>query len=83
MLTAVQGQTLNSAEYLNVMARCFLALEGGVELDAVEVTPSKITPPYADIMERIFHPGYANPLWYSKLQLWTVKPARLKGEGAS
>jgi hypothetical protein len=83
LMIQVAGQDLNAAEFLLVMARAFLALDAGTEPGSIEVTPEKITPPYAAIMERIFHPGYDNPLWYSKLQLWTVKPARLNEEATS
>ena len=75
---AIGGQRLNTAEFLLVMARAYRALAQGHSLERVEVSSAEVTPPYGDLMDRLFHPSEENPLWYSKLQLWTVKPARLK-----
>jgi hypothetical protein len=74
----VAGHTLNTAELLLLMARVYLAVLEGRELAEFPLVPAEINPPYADILQTIFHPENIRPLWYSKLQLWTVKPARLK-----
>ena len=73
----VGGQRLNTAEFLRVMARAYSALVQGQSPERVEVTSAEVTPPYGDLMQTLFHPAEDNPLWYSRLQLWTVKPARL------
>ena len=75
---SVAGHPLNTAQLLLVMARIYLALAEGQILTDIVVEPAEITPPYADIMQAIFHPEDIRPLWYSKLQLWTAKPARLR-----
>lgn len=69
---------LNAAEFLLTMARGYRALAGGSRPASVDVEPSATTPPYADVIERLFSPSDERPLCYSKLQLWTVKPASLK-----
>lgn len=74
---AIGGQRLNAAEFLLVMARAYCALAQGQPPERVEVTSAEVTPPYGDLMQTLFHPAEDNPLWHSKLQLWTVKPARL------
>ncbi len=69
--------TLNAAELLYGMAFTFVNLS---QMDGdrnIEIPNSKITPPYADILEKVFEPVCPNPLGYSKLQLWTVKPAKM------
>lgn len=79
MMVVVGGRSLNAAEFILVMARAYLALATGQAPEAVPAEPAEITPPYADVLQATFHPADERPLWYSKLQLWTVKPARLKG----
>ncbi|MBI3684484.1 MAG: hypothetical protein HY235_29260 [Acidobacteria bacterium] len=78
--TVVGDVELNPAEFLVAMARAFLALAGGAEPAAVNVDPSSTLPPYADVLERFFKPADSRPLCYTKLQLWTVKPAVVKTE---
>jgi hypothetical protein len=68
---------LNAAEMLNAMNQLFLSICRGQQRTSLIVEPSEITPPYADVLEEIFTPSTLRPLWYSKLQLWTVKPAKL------
>jgi len=74
----IGGQRLNAAEFLLVMAHAYRALAQGQSSERVEVNPAEVTPPYGDLVQTLFHPAEENPLWYSKLQLWTVKPARLR-----
>ncbi|MBI3693507.1 MAG: hypothetical protein HY238_01520 [Acidobacteria bacterium] len=80
--TVVGDVDLNAAEFLLVMARAFLALVGGAEPATVNVDPSSTLPPYADVLERFFRPTDSRPLCYTKLQLWTVKPAVVKPENS-
>ncbi|MBI3694789.1 MAG: hypothetical protein HY238_08120 [Acidobacteria bacterium] len=77
IITRVGEVELNAAEFLLAMSRVYRALAGSMPA-TVDVEPSSTVPPYADVIERLFQPGDSRPLWYSKLQLWTVKPASLK-----
>ncbi len=79
MTVAVGGRPLNAAEFLLAMARAYQTLAAGQEAEVVPAEPAEITPPYANILQTIFHPPDERPLWYSKLQLWTVKQARPQG----
>lgn len=67
--------TLNSAEFLYALAAIQVATD-----TEITVSPMDITPPYADLLDAVAATTdkSANPLWYAKLQLWTVKPAPFK-----
>lgn len=72
---------LNCAELLFAMA-VTVASRTGNDLDAnyrVTVPLSRAFPPYADVLQDVFKPRATQPLCYTKGQLWTVKPVRLKG----
>ncbi len=78
-LVLIRDDKLNAAEFLNLMAQVVAA--SGKEQDAVfTVPPSNLFPPYAEILQEVFKPKSAQPLCYTKGQLWTVKPARLLAE---
>ncbi|MEZ7893510.1 MAG: hypothetical protein QMC67_17375 [Candidatus Wallbacteria bacterium] len=70
---------LNCAEMLYSMASAYQALTGGAA-ETITIPPSNIFPPYADALDILFKPKAAQPLCYTKGQLWTVKPAKLKSE---
>jgi hypothetical protein len=74
----VAGHSLNTSELLLLMAHVYLAVSEGQVLTEYPLEPAEVTPPYADIFQTIFHPENIRPLWYSKLQLWTIKPARFR-----
>ncbi|OGV36351.1 MAG: hypothetical protein A2X48_08935 [Lentisphaerae bacterium GWF2_49_21] len=75
----VSGTGMNPSEFLFAMAKAYMAKAG---TEKVSVEPSRIFPPYADVLEQIFKPKTKQPLCYTKGQLWTVKAARLKGSSA-
>ncbi len=77
---SVGGAKLNSAEFLQAMAGAVLAA-GPAE--SVTAPPSRVFPPYADLLQEVFKPRAAQPLCYTKGQLWTVKPARLRAESSA
>jgi hypothetical protein len=78
---AVGKTEINCAEFLRAMAQAYVALAKGNTPATVKIEPSKVMPPYADVLERFFQPEDDRPLRYSQLQLWTVKPAAAKREG--
>ena len=62
-------------------ARAYLALaNGGNNVDVVTISPMQVTTPFADTYDQVFSQFTAtdNPLWHTKLQLWTAKPAVLE-----
>jgi hypothetical protein len=71
--------TLNPAEFLYAVA----AAVAGTQAVAVQIPPSQVFPPYADLLQTVFKPRAVQPLCYTKGQLWTVKPARLRNEPAA
>lgn len=70
----VDGRAVNAAEFLQAMAS---AVEAHPE-EMVVLTPAQLFPPYADLLQSVFKPQAVQPLCYTKGQLWTVKPVRLK-----
>lgn len=66
--------SLNAAEFLYALAATVTATNGA----AITVPPSQVFPPYADLLQSVFKPKAVQPLCYTKGQLWTVKPARLR-----
>lgn len=78
----VGGVKLNSAEMLYAMASAFVEIKNGGGR-SISVSPAAAYPPYADCLDILFKPAAAQPLCYTKGQLWTVKPARLKNASAS
>ena len=76
---AVAGQNLNAAEFLHALAAAILAAPGGT----VRIPPSRLFPPYADLLESVFQPKAPQPVCYTQGQLWTVKPVRLKNATAT
>ncbi|MFH0878257.1 MAG: hypothetical protein V2A34_00950, partial [Lentisphaerota bacterium] len=75
--------TLNAAELLYAMARAFLSMKDAGTWKDVTVEPAQVFPPYADALQELFKPKAVQPLCYTKGQLWTVKPARLKDVAAA
>jgi hypothetical protein len=78
------GKTeLNCAEFLQAMAKGYLVIAAPPPIPEskirIAVTPSKVMPPYADLLARFFRPDDDRPLRYSQLQMWTAKPAVAKG----
>jgi len=77
---SVGAVKLNSGEFMRAMAG---ALRSAGTQDTVPVAPSRAFPPYADLLQEVFKPRAVQPLCYTKGQLWTVKPARLKNEAGA
>ncbi|MDD2707686.1 MAG: hypothetical protein PHV34_06710 [Verrucomicrobiae bacterium] len=73
----VNGKELNPGEFLHAMALAYGLLSGAKD-GQVRVGPARAFPPYADILQTVFMPKTAQPLCYTKGQLWTVKPVRLR-----
>ena len=74
------GKELNAAEYLLLMAKEYLKILENGEPGDVDLEPADILSPAADILDEVFSPEHPYPLWYSKLQMWTLKPIRWKSE---
>jgi hypothetical protein len=76
----VGGYMMNPSEFLLVMAKVYHRLSNLDKAFSVEALPTRIVPRYAAIMDIVFENAqvYDYPLWYSKLQLWTIKPALWK-----
>jgi hypothetical protein len=77
--TVLDGAESNTAELLLAMARAYRAIEAGRSASAtIAVATVGIVPPYGRVLEALFPvPATSNPLWCTKLQLWTVKPIDL------
>ncbi len=73
----IDDEAINSAELLRVMADTVLKLdEGSTPTDSVDLNPSYLVPPYSDHLDLLYDQTPTSlPLWYAKLQLWSVKPA--------
>ena len=77
---SVGGAKLNCAEFLRAMAG---AIPAAGPAESVPASPSRVFPPYADLLQEVFKPRAMQPLCYTKGQLWTVKPARLREESSA
>lgn len=65
---------LNAGEFLYALA----AARRDAGARPVAVRPSQVFPPYAEALQELFTPKAVQPLCYTKGQLWTVKPARVR-----
>jgi len=74
------GYPVNAAEFLLLMAEVFKSIYVGNELKSFIVEPAEILPASVGIYEKVLWADTPYPLWYSKLQLWTLKPARWVSE---
>ena len=76
----IGSSAVNSGEMLLAMAFAIQKLRTcGMAKDGVAVARATLLPPYASLIPPVY--GVADdtlPLWYAKLQLWTVKPAPFK-----
>ncbi len=76
---SVGNTEMNGAEFLYAMATALQAATNATIL----IPPSQLFPPYADLLQSVFKPKALQPLCYTKGQLWTVKPVRLKTSSPS
>jgi hypothetical protein len=70
----VGRHALNPAEFLYALATA----RRNADATAITARPSQAFPPYAEALQELFTPKAIQPLCYTKGQLWTVKPARLR-----
>lgn len=77
---SVGSKSLNAAQYLLVLANAYINILSGDPAD-VGINDISMIPPYGDKLDRLYtelSSTTVNPFWYMKLQLWTVKPLKLK-----
>jgi hypothetical protein len=72
------GQTMNAAQFLRLMAETYQALRAGKTLGVLRVRPSNVLPTLAVPWQRANRFYKGTPAAYGFLQLWTVKPAQFK-----
>lgn len=71
------NNNMNTAEFLEAMAKTYRAISSRQQTAFINVDSSDVVPPYGDILVKAVAP-MDTAIWYSQLQLWTVQPIHWK-----